>query len=384
MMAALTAAKNQEEVVVFEHNALPGKKLLSTGNGRCNFTNTSIKTENYYGNTLALERIRAFDPQKTIGFFNALGVVEHYREGLVYPVTDQAASVQRALHRAMECLGVSLLLDTPVEGVEKRKHFHVLAGGREYVFHRLIVATGLRAAPKLGSDGSFLSKLKKLGVYYRTYSPALCPLLSKDPFFAQTAGVRARGSVEVLIQGERYADLGEIQFTKEGLSGIPVFQISRHISRSLQNQKKERVMLDIFAHLGDAREILYKRRELSFMETFGDLGNGLIPSKLWQAVLQRCGLQPEDPIEIRQLNRLTALVKNLEFTLDGVGSFHQAQVCTGGIPLEDLDETMMYRRMPGLYFAGEIVDVDGMCGGYNLQWAWSSGALAGRGRYASN
>ena len=173
-----------------------------------------------------------------------------------------------------------------------------------------------------------------------------------------------------------------MQFADSGISGIPAFQVSRYVSIALYENRSVNIRLDMFSHLGDIENLLNSRKNILSFVTMGDLGNGLINSKLWLGILEIAKISPElkiKKIDNKSFDRLVLICKNLSFTAKGIGDFDKSQVCTGGIPLKDVDENLMYKAIKNLYFAGEILDVDGICGGYNLQWAWTSGYIAGNG-----
>ena len=355
IMSALFACKGKNEVTVIEHNDKLLKKILSTGNGKCNFTNTRMEAANFHNNYKVIEFTDRFGRFDTIKFFNSIGVVEYIRDGYVYPASEQAASIRNALLMELDRYDTDILLNTYVKDIKLSENgFFVDACDSQkkiskLYFDKLIVATGLKAAPKLGSDGSFLPVLDKLNIKYRPPLPALCGIKLDDKlFFKMTSGVRAKGEISVYCDNKKIAgDFGELQFADSGISGIPTFQVSRYVSK-----------------------LLY------------EIGNGLINSKLWLGILEAAKISPEikiKKIDKKSFDRLVLLCKKLDFKVKASGDFDKAQVCTGGIPLKDVDENLMYKSIKNLYFAGEILDVDGICGGYNLQWAWTSGYIAGNG-----
>ena len=387
IMSALFACKRGNEVTVIEHNDRLLKKILSTGNGKCNFTNINMELQHYHGNKEAMKYIDRFNQYDTIRFFNEVGVLEYIRDGYVYPNSEQAASIRNALLIALKDYNPEILLNSEIIDVGRKDNKFIISlyeskQLKKLKFDKIIIATGLGAAPKLGSDASFLNILSKLGIEYNKYLPALCSLeLDKRDFFNTVTGVRAKGEISVYIKGERIAgDFGELQFGDTGISGIPTFQISRYVSRALDKGQKVTVKTDMFSHIGDIKEIINKRKKIFKPETLGDFGNGLINSKLWFGILKLAGKNSENKVKScdeKNWNDIIKACKNMEFKVLKTADFDKCQVCTGGISLKKLDNNLMYKDMRNLHFAGEIIDVDGICGGYNLQWAWTSGYIAG-------
>ena len=251
-----------------------------------------------------------------------------------------------------------------------------------------ILATGGMASPKTGSDGSGYIYAKALGHTVKKPLPALTALMAEAGWLKQTAGVRADASVSLLVDGTYVAqDTGEVQLTDYGISGIPVFQVSRYASLALDEKQRVEAVLDFAPeYTEDAlREFLKNQMtQVSGDMTWKELLSGIVNEKLAamlcaQKHLGERTIASVNETKRRQLQReLIHLLKQVKLTVKGTKDFSFAQVTCGGIPVEELTEQMESRKVPGLYFAGEIVDVDGICGGYNLQWAWSSGTVAGR------
>ena len=390
IMSALFACKGKNEVTVIEHNDKLLKKILSTGNGKCNFTNIKIDSSHFHNNDMAIKFIERFNQYDSIKFFNSIGVVEYVKDGYVYPNSEQAASIRNALLMELGRYDVKILLNTYVKDINKNSDVFQLnicntenKNIKKLFFDKIIIATGLMAAPKLGSDGSFLPLLKKLNIKYNTCLPALCGIsLDNKNFFKTASGVRAKGKISVIVDGKTEAgDFGELQFSDTGISGIPTFQISRYVSLYLNKNKKVTIRLDMFSHIGDIEKILNNRTKIPSFRTMEDMGNGLINAKLWLGILKMSDIKADLDIkkcDKKSFLRLVEICKNMDFTALKSGDFDKCQVCTGGISLDLMDDNLMYKGIKNLYFAGEILDVDGICGGYNLQWAWTSGYIAGQ------
>lgn len=389
IMSALFACKGNDEVTVIEHNDKLLKKILSTGNGKCNFTNTKLEPSNYHYNERAIKFIERFNQFDTIKFFNSIGVIEYIRDGYTYPNSEQAASIRNSLLMELERYDANILLNTYVTEISKNKDVFTMEicnaadkSKSKLYFDKIIIATGLKAAPKLGSDGSFFPILKKLNIKYKPVLPALCGIsLDNKNFFKITSGVRAKGKISVYARNvELASDFGELQFSDTGISGIPTFQVSRYVSIAIDKKDEVRVSLDMFSHLGSIENILNERKKIPSFVTMEDIGNGLINSKLWLGILGLADIRADLKIkkcDNKSFERLISICKEMKFNVKCTGDFDKAQVCTGGIDLGDVDDNLMHMDIKSLYFAGEILDVDGICGGYNLQWAWTSGYIAG-------
>ena len=301
IMSALFACKGKNEVTVIEHNDKLLKKILSTGNGKCNFTNTELKAEDFHNNYQVIEFTDRFSQFDAIKFFNNIGVVEYIRDGYVYPNSEQAASIRNALLMELNRYDVNILLNTYVKDIKLFNNVFELdicntdRKSCKLYFDKLIVATGLKASPKLGSDGSFLPVLDKLHIEYRVPLPALCGIkLDNKKFFKMTSGVRAKGKIAVYIDDKKMAgNFGELQFADSGISGIPAFQVSRYVSIALYENRSVNIRLDMFSHLGDIENLLNSRKNILSFVTMGDLGNGLINSKLWLGILEIAKISPE-------------------------------------------------------------------------------------------
>ena len=390
IMSALFACKGKNEVTIIEHNDKLLKKILSTGNGKCNFTNIKMDSSHFHNNDRAIKFIERFNQYDSIKFFNSIGVVEYVKDGYVYPNSEQAASIRNALLMELGRYDVKILLNTYVKDINKNSDVFQLnicntenKNIKKLFFDKIIISTGLMAAPKLGSDGSFLPLLKRLNIKYNTCLPALCGIsLDNKNFFKTASGVRAKGKISVIVDGKTEAgDFGELQFSETGISGIPTFQISRYVSLYLNKNKKVTIRLDIFSHIGDIEKILNNRTKIPSFRTMEDMGNGLINAKLWLGILKIADIKADLDIkkcDKKSFLRLVEICKNMDFTALKSGDFDKSQVCTGGISLDLMDDNLMYKGIKNLYFAGEILDVDGICGGYNLQWAWTSGYIAGQ------
>lgn len=388
LMAAVSAARAGAKVTLLEKNRQAGKKLLVTGNGRCNLTNVRQEASFYRGEhpEFALRVFENFGMHDTLRLFTELGIFTKNRNGYLYPYSDQASSVAEILRMEAERQNIKLALNTEIEHVGKKGNvFTAVTKGWTYEGDALILAAGSAAAPETGSDGSGYRLAKELGHRIIRPLPALVQLRCREGFFARLAGLRMEARIRLYVDGKETAqDQGEIQFTKTGVSGIPVFQISRWAVKALDEGRKASVSLDLLPVFSEEEleDFLEERiRDCGYKKGAAFL-TGLFPEKMGVCFMERAGIGKDKPArqwKEEEKRRLTAVIKNFCAEITGSGDFSQAQVCSGGVDTAEIcPETMESRLMPGLYFAGEVVDIDGACGGYNLQWAWSSGYLAGR------
>ena len=389
MTAAITAAENGMQTVLLEHGERVGKKLLQTGNGKCNYTNMNLTPPCYHSDRedFPMSALIKFGPEDTVEWFRSLGVEPFVKEGgYVYPHSGQAASVLNALRSECGRTGVRVVTACTVKDIRRKKDggFRVLTDLEMFTADRLILACGSKASPGTGSDGSGFALAEKLGHRIVEPLPALCGLYcAEKEFFRSAAGVRVNASVRLMLENrEVEREEGEVQLTSYGLSGIPVFQVSRTASRALHVGRRVEAEVNFLPDFPDAAEYLKKRISARDYGSLEALGNGLLNKSLWNALLRDAGLKPgTDPGKIteKEVEKLAETVTASRFRIIRTAGFDQAQCCTGGVDVRDVDpETMESRLVPGLRFAGEILDVDGICGGYNLQWCWTSGKRAGR------
>lgn len=388
MMAAVTAAGEGAEVVLIEHNDRVGKKILSTGNGRCNFTNLYQKPNCYQSDNPGFpwKIIQKFDVDKTVGFFKELGIYPKSRNGYLYPNSDQASAVLDVLRMEMERLSVRILTETRcVEILPEKRGFCIKSSKGSFLADTVILAAGSKASQVSGSDGSGYTIAKNLGHNILPVLPALVQLRCEESFYKSISGIRVQGRVD-LYSGEVFlgGDTGEIQLTAYGISGIPVFQISAAASKALYHRRPVKAVLNFMPAMNRTEmEALLKERILLRPEkTVRDFLTGLFPGKLcdlWIRLSGNNGKKLCSLLTSAEIKRLAGMICCFETNIKETNSFEQAQVCCGGIDTREVNpETMESLLIPGLFFAGEILDVNGLCGGYNLQWAWSSGRIAGK------
>ena len=388
IMAAISAARTGAKVVILEHKEKTGKKILSTGNGKCNYTNEKQDIACYRGEhpDFVMSVFKQFGFRETVAFFEEIGVMPRVKNGYYYPASEQAMAVLEVLRLEANYLRVKEVCDCDIKTVNRMEKGFLLdtsVGG--FAGISVIFATGLLAAPKSGSDGSAFQHIENFGHHFIDVVPALVPLQGKQAFFKQIAGIRAEIQAILYVDNAQIAsEYGELQLTDYGVSGIPIFQLSRYATKALNAGKKVHIMLDFLPNMSlkEAVELFEKRlHKAEQKKTICECFVGLFNKKLAEVLIKEAGISLGDsPKKVlqEQIERLAGLAKGLRVDITGSKSFEQAQVCAGGVDTREIcPDTMESKFVPGLYFAGELVDIDGMCGGYNLQWAWSSGYVAG-------
>ena len=389
LLGAIKLARKGFKVIIIEHTKKVGTKILSTGNGKCNFTNMKLDSTCFQSanEKKVMEVINQFDNRAVIDFFETLGVYHRERNGYVYPHSDTAASLQNALKMEIDNLKIRVSTEFDTEKIVLRDNiYEIISNTYTYYAKTVLLATGSKASPKSGSDGSGYVLAEKLGHNIVKPLPALVQLISKDKNCTLMAGVRSMGSVVLYVDGKEISrDTGEIQYTDYGISGIPVFQISRYAVKALD--KGQRVWVNIDMIPDYTYENLKKICEAG-MKSFPNKNvsqffEGLINKKLAAAVAERCRVNQSKAVEglgLEELLKCVKALKDYRLELSGFKDFDNGQVCQGGVTIEEVDTcNMMSKLNSGVFFAGELVDVDGKCGGYNLQWAWSSAAVAAEG-----
>ena len=391
MTAALAAARAGAEVLLLEQNERIGKKLLLTGNGKCNYTNLELDVARYDtdGPDFVRELIKRYPPKAIIRFLEELGVPPLSRHGgWIYPHAEQAAAVLNALRAALEREQVAVRTGTRVLGIQREKKggFRIRTEEKPLYADRVILALGGSALAKTGSDGSGFRYAEELGLKLEAPRPALCPLRSterENPFFRAAQGVRVPAELTLLVDNAAQGkESGELQLTKEGFSGIAVFQLSLIAGGALAEKRKTELCINFLADFTADTDFFARRLSLPFATDLEAVGNGLVPKNLWGALLRRAALTPQQAVkrgDWELAKRLSAALTASRFTLQGLGSLEKAQVSAGGIALSELSgQSLSFRRVPGLYAAGEILNVTGPCGGYNLHWCFASGLSAGQ------
>ena len=384
MAAALAASENKDvQVVLLERQARVGRKLLATGNGRCNLSNLHASERGYHGEaaSFADHALKVFGPAKTLSWFEKLGLFTVAEDsGRVYPYSDQANSVVDVLRFALERENIRQKLGFEVEKVKKTPEgFRVESKEETILCDKLIIACGGLAGTKLGGTMSGYKLLRSFGHKCTKLRPTLVQIKSGWNGISALKGVRANCHAAIYHNGQPFAEsTGEIQFTEYGVSGPVIFEISRDVC---QEKGSWVCRLDLLPHI-DAQTLraeLLRRKETNLPAS--ELLTGILHNRLGRVVTQNVGISQSRDIAALsdyEIEETVRQVKSMEISLTEPLGMDSAQVTAGGILTKDFDDkTMESRIVPGLYACGEVLDIDGDCGGYNLQWAWSSGFLAG-------
>lgn len=390
MMAAITAAEYGAEVTLFEKNERVGKKILSTGNGKCNLGNLEFSMKQYYcEDEEKLHRMfQVFSVWDTISFFENIGLMIRNKNGYLYPYSEQASAVLDILRTELIRAEVNVVAEAEIvkAGYCSLEEVFELEDviGKKYQFHKVIIACGSPAALKKGEGMTGYKLAESFGHQVNQIVPGLVQLKSDEAFIRALAGVRCQAGIKLMVDGQEAGrENGELQFTDYGVSGIPVFQISRIASYALKAGKDVKVIVDFFPEQ-DEKTFVYMSRlryEALMDKSLEDYLIGTVNKKINMVMIKKAGLKPGAVAGEVGFDKICELMRNyrsFEIHISSVNSLENAQVCAGGVDFNQINSEMESQIRKGLYFAGEMIDVDGKCGGYNLQWAWTSGYIAGR------
>lgn len=394
LTAAIAAKDFGIDVAIVEGTDRIGKKILTTGNGRCNISNKCVAEPfiNYHSNCdkFFSSVLSQFGVDDTLNFFLSLGLpIIHLKGGKLYPQSLQASSVVDILKMALEDRNIPLYTGCKIKDIHKGKNFKLSTNNDEYnlfTCKNLILACGGKSAPKTGSDGSGYNLAKNLGHSVTKLLPGIVQLKLDYNHLKALSGVKFDGYTKLFVDDiEVKEDFGEILFTDYGISGPPILQISALASKATSSNKKVEVVVDLMPN--------YSRDELiDFLEChFALLSHrpiinsliGVVNKKIIPILLKECGITnlhlPCYELSWKEKNKLIDTLKSWRFTCTGTNDFNQAQVTIGGVNASEINpNTLESKLVPNLYFAGEVIDVHGDCGGFNLQWAWSSGYIAAK------
>lgn len=381
LAAAICAARQGASVLILERMPRIGKKLLATGNGKCNYTNRFMDVHCYHSRkpSAVADILEAFNGEAAETFFAELGILPKAKDSYVYPNSMQAASVLDALRFELERLGVGIITETEVDAVwPKGKGFQIQGANTIYHCRRVILACGGKASAKLGSNGSGYALAERLGHRIIPVVPALTGLKAKEKFYKALAGIRVEAAVTLRIDGKAVdRHQGDVQLAEYGISGIPVFQVSGQAAYGLLEKRQVCCSLDFFPEMPEENlvkllEERYRKFQGRPVEAFE---TGLLNRKLIHECLRLAGGSVN---ALPETEALTKFLKHFPATIAGSRGYDFAQVCAGGVDLNEICTKNCESTLhPGLYITGELLDADGICGGYNLQWAWSTGCLAG-------
>ena len=393
MFASVWAARNGHEVLLFEKNDRLGRKLFITGKGRCNITNACEDIETLFSSVTSNSKFLysgfyGFTNQDAIAFFEELGVRTKVERGdRVFPVSDHSSDVIRALEREMDRQGVQIYLKTSVKELQiedKKVVGIVLQNGQKVLGDACIVATGGLSYPITGSDGDGLEFAKKAGHKVTECLPSLVPMEAEEDWVCDLMGLSLRNVKVQIFDSKKklYEDFGEMLFTHFGVSGPLVLSASSYVGKKLKDHPLKMV-IDLKPAL--SRDQLDKRVLRDFEENqnrqFHNAVGGLFPSKLVPVIIELSGIAPDKKVNViskEERTHLVDLIKHLELTLTGLRDYNEAIITKGGVKVKEIDPgTMESKLVEGLYFIGEVLDLDALTGGFNLQIAWSTAYAAG-------
>ena len=386
LVASIIAKKNNNEVIILEKNNMCGKKILITGNGKCNYWNENQDLIYYHSsNEDVLDKIiTSENKNELLNFLSSIGIIPKIKDGYYYPYSNLAASIQYALIKEAEVLGVRIIENYNVLSVIKKDDKFII--NDDITCDKLIISTGSKAAPKTGSDGKGYEILTHFGHKIIPVLPALVQLKGEENYFKLWNGIRTNANISLYINNKYIKEeAGELQLTDYGISGICVFNLSRYVSRALSENKKVHVNINFadwfkgdkedFIIFMDNRNIRMKNRKIY------ELLEGFLNYKLVDTILKINKIDKEsnwDNLNKEQKEKIAVSILSFHLNITDTNSFDKAQVCSGGVPLHEINpKTMESKLVDGLYITGELLDVDGDCGGYNLGFAWMSGIIAG-------
>ena len=397
MFAAIAAAKNGHQVTLYEKNEKLGKKIFITGKGRCNITNAADMEELFdavvTNSKFLYSSFYGYTNQNVIDFFEDAGVpVKIERGNRVFPISDHSSDVIRALEREMKKVGVKVCLNTEVKSVEAEKgKFNkvVLKDTTTQTADACIVATGGLSYRSTGSTGDGFRFAENVGHKVTQCFPSLVPMETKEPWICELQGLSLRNVEAKILDGKKelYKDFGEMLFTHFGVSGPLIISASSYVGKKFmdKNGQKKELTLEIDLKPALTEEQLDQRVLRDFEENhnrqFKNAITKLFPTKLIPVMLELGGIDPEkkvNSIEKEERKQFVRLIKHFRMTLTGLRDYPEAIITKGGVNVKEIDPgTMESKLVKGLYFAGEVVDLDALTGGFNLQIAWSTGYAAG-------
>ena len=397
MFAAIVAAKNGHQVTLYEKNEKLGKKIFITGKGRCNITNAADMEELFdavvTNSKFLYSSFYGYTNQNVIDFFEDAGVpVKIERGNRVFPISDHSSDVIRALEREMKKVGVKVCLNTEVKSVEAEKDKFdkvVLKDTTTQTADACIVATGGLSYRSTGSTGDGFRFAENVGHKVTQCFPSLVPMETKEPWICELQGLSLRNVEAKILDGKKelYKDFGEMLFTHFGVSGPLIISASSYVGKKFmdKNGQKKELTLEIDLKPALTEEQLDQRVLRDFEENhnrqFKNAITKLFPTKLIPVMLELGGIDPEkkvNSIEKEERKQFVHLIKHFRMTLTGLRDYPEAIITKGGVNVKEIDPgTMESKLVKGLYFAGEVLDLDALTGGFNLQIAWSTGYAAG-------
>lgn len=379
LCAAIEAKKANPniDITIFEKMQNSGKKILATGNGRCNFTNDDLSLKHFYGNEKFLKNILSSEFSDIKEFFKNLGVLSYEEDGRIYPRSQQASTIKEALLKAVKSKNTTIKTECAINRIQKTKNGFLVNGD---CFESVIICGGGKSASVHGSDGSCYKLAESLGHSLTPLYPALSGLVINDKDLNLLKGVRAESEAK-LYSGNTLlgSEAGEIQFTDKAISGIPVMNLS-HLC---ENKRDLKIHLDLCPEIDEIDLFNHIKHGVNNSQNieFETILNGIVNLKLGFAVMNRSGIKPQtkcSSLKDFQINEVVKQLKNFDISIKSAKGFDNAQITKGGLNTNEISsETMMSKKAEGLFLCGELIDIHGDCGGYNLHLAFTTGRIAG-------
>lgn len=378
MMSAIILARMGIDVTIIEKNSALGKKILMTGNGRCNYFNDEITIDKYYTSDYAFLKkiVSENNILKVKEFLQSIGLVPRIKNGYYYPMSNTASAVLNAFLIEIEKRKIKVLLDSEVNEIkENQGKYYVIVNGEKLIFDKIIIAIGSKAGLKENNNYQLFTSL---GIKLNPVLPALCPLVLNGDFFNKWSGIRVAACVSVYEDNKFIkSDIGEVQLTDYGISGICVMNLSSLVSRGLYNKKNVLVHLNFLPDIEKDKidEWLTLRDKNLYQRTVIQLLESIIPYKLLYILVSKANIKSNCHYKSLTLEEKNNLINNLsDLTLEvrETKEIFKGQVVTGGVPISRIKDNLEDKKYPGIYYTGEVLDVDGICGGFNLGFAWMS------------
>lgn len=388
--SAINAKNDNNEIIILEGKESSLKKLLITGNGRCNYLNEEFMPSKYhsYNKNILNNLITQENKTKVLNFFKSIGIVPRIKDGYYYPYSNQAISVKNSFLREIDKKKIDIKLNCYVKDIKKENDkFLVYYNDDVIICDKAIISTGGKSYSKTGSDGFGYNMCEELGHTINKLLPGLVGLKCEGSFFKKLNGVRSKASVSLFINDKFVEkETGEVQFTNYGLSGICIFNLSSLVSRALEEKEKVKISVNFLDDLAinnkdDFKEFFLSMNNNLLNRTISDFLDNLLNYKLTNVILDRTRMNGDKLLSEFTENEINVLGENLlSFSVNVIDTngYDMAQVTTGGVSLCEIDLlTFQSKLIPGLYLTGEVLDVDGICGGYNIAFAVLSGIIAG-------
>ena len=382
IIASLKASQ-KNEVLLIDGNSLCGKKILVTGNGKCNYWNEDVSINNYFTSDTEILNQILEHKNEVLDYLYSIGIYPKVKNGYYYPSSGLAASIREIFEKELDRCNVKTLYNTKVLNVEKNNNKFIITTEYETIdADKVIIASGSKACPKTGSNGSCYEIVKNFGHDINPVLPALVGLKTNDKSIKEWAGVRSDAKISLFVDNKKILEeSGEIQLTEDGISGICTFNISGLVSKALSKNKNVSVKINFVPNIENFYDFFEDRNEKIPDRTIEELLESILNYKLTSVILKKSRIKKNSYWDNLTDNEKLILIKNItdfDLEINDINSYDKAQVCTGGIPLNEINNNMESIYQNGLYLIGEILDVDGKCGGFNLAFAFITGYLAGK------